>query len=188
MACNNFSFQHGQKKHLYRKKLLTLYTAALNGDWRSAESIIKSDPTFLNSSITDDYKTALHIAAGAKQTAFVKKLVNLMQNQESDLDLQDENDNTAFCLAVIAGSVPVAKILMKKVPQLALIRGGKNSTPLFIAVIFGRHDMARLLYRETESHLKHLELEHLQHIFFTCIETDMFCKHAYLSPPLYIYL
>ncbi|XVF77827.1 hypothetical protein PTKIN_Ptkin14bG0078400 [Pterospermum kingtungense] len=158
----------------FRKERLGLYRAALNGDWKTAQTIITSDARFVSSSVTEEHQTALHIAAGAKQTDFVRKLVNWRQTQERDLELQDENGNTAFCLAVIAGSVPVANILLKKVPRLALIRGGQNSIPLFIAVIFGRHEMARLLFRETEDHLDHIQVEHVQEIFFTCIETDMF--------------
>ena len=158
--------------------------AALNGDWKTAESIIRSDASFVNSSVTEERQTALHVAVGAKQTYFVKKLVNFRQTQVSDLELKDDNGNTAFCLAVIAGSVPIAKILLNKVQNLALIRGGQNSIPLFIAVIFGRHDMARFLFRLTENHLDHIEWEHLLKIFFTCIETDMFGKHM-LSPRLH---
>ncbi|XVF77818.1 hypothetical protein PTKIN_Ptkin14bG0077200 [Pterospermum kingtungense] len=161
-----------QDEEEYRKERLGLYTAALNGDWKRAESIIKDNPGFINSSITEEYQTALHVAAGAKQRGFLKKLVNLME--KGDLKLQDKNGNTAFCHAVITGSVPVAKLLLKEVPQLALIRGGANSIPLSFAVISERHEMATLLFRETENHLDHIEMEHVQEIFFNCIQTDMF--------------
>ena len=112
----------------------------------------------------------------------MKKLVNLIQNPERDLEQQDKNGNTAFCHAIIAGSVTVAKILLKKDPELAFIRGAKNLTPLYIAVISGCPDMARLLFQQNEKHLHHLEWEHLQQIFFTSIETDMFGKHMLPFP------
>ncbi|XVE80585.1 hypothetical protein DITRI_Ditri14bG0151400 [Diplodiscus trichospermus] len=132
---------------------------------------MERDVSYVNSSVTEEFQTSLHVAAGAKQTDFVKKLVNWRQ---ANLRLQDKNGNTAFCHAVMAGSIPVAEFLLEKDRELALIRGGQNSLPLFIAVIFGRHDMVRLLFQKTETHLDHLEWEDLEKIFFTCIETDMF--------------
>ena len=104
-----------------------------------------------------------------------------MQNPEIDLELEDEKGNTAFCDAVTAGSVTVAKILLKKDPDLAFIRSGQNSTPLLIAVLSGHREMARLLFRQNETHLDHLEPDHLLEIIFTSIETDMFGKHMLLS-------
>ncbi|XVE52769.1 hypothetical protein DITRI_Ditri02bG0150200 [Diplodiscus trichospermus] len=142
----------------------------MKGDWKTAKSIMENDGRYVSSSVTEEFQTSLHVAAGAKRTYFVKKLVNW---RPFNLRLQDKNGNTAFCHAVMAGSIPVAKILLRRDPQLALFRGGQNSIPLFIAVIFGHHDMARLLLQRTETHLDDLERRHLEEIFFTCIETDM---------------
>ncbi|XVE52775.1 hypothetical protein DITRI_Ditri02bG0150800 [Diplodiscus trichospermus] len=154
-----------------RNDRIDLFTAALNGVWKAAESIMERDASYVNSSVTEEFQTALHVAAGAKHTDFVKKLVN---RRQANLRLQDKNGNTAFCHAVMAGSIPVAEFMLVKDGELALIRGGQNSIPLFIAVIFGHHDMARLLFQKTETHLDHSEWEDLEEIFFTCIETNMF--------------
>ncbi|XVF77832.1 hypothetical protein PTKIN_Ptkin14bG0079000 [Pterospermum kingtungense] len=157
----------------YGDKRLQLHTAALSGHWKTAENILEGNAAFVNSSVTEEDQTALHVAAGANQTDFVKKLVNWRPNQ-INLKLQDENGNTAFCLAVIAGNVPIARILLRKAPKLAVIRGAKNSIPLFLAAIFGHHDMAQLLFEKTKEHLNHLEPEDVLETFFTCIQTDMF--------------
>ncbi|XVE80583.1 hypothetical protein DITRI_Ditri14bG0151200 [Diplodiscus trichospermus] len=132
---------------------------------------MQRNASYVNSSVTKEYQTSLHVAAGAKHTDFVKKLVNHMQ---ANLQLQDKNGNTAFCHAVMAGSKDMAEFMLKQDRGLALIRGGQNSMPLFIAVLFGHHHVARLLFRKTKTHLDHLEREHIKEIFFTCIETDMF--------------
>ncbi|XVE52779.1 hypothetical protein DITRI_Ditri02bG0151000 [Diplodiscus trichospermus] len=169
-----------------RKERLHLFTAVLKGDWKAAKSIMERDDRYVNSSVTEEFQTSLHVAAGAKHTDFVKKLVNWRQIRLIDLlRKQDENGNTAFCHAVMAGSILVAEILLDKDPELALIRGGQDSLPLIIAVVFGHHDMALRLFRKTKTHLCHLEGKDRKEIFFACIETDMLGKYIF-SPYLYI--
>ncbi|KAL8191741.1 hypothetical protein R6Q57_028472 [Mikania cordata] len=68
-------------------------------------------------SITENGETALHVAASAKGDPkeveqFVRKLVDLMKKE--DLELENENFNTALYLAAAAGNVETVKIMVEK--------------------------------------------------------------------------
>ena len=52
---------------------MQLYQAALSGDWDTAEGIYESFPGEVNDRITKRGETALHIAAAAEHTHFVKR-------------------------------------------------------------------------------------------------------------------
>ncbi|XP_024028420.1 uncharacterized protein LOC21387519 [Morus notabilis] len=105
-----------------------LYRAALRGDWTAAQTIIMEDKKILHAAITIAGETVLHVAAGAKDVHFVKQLLDLMD--EAEVELQDCNGNTAFCLAVVSGSVEIVMIWMEKNTELPLIPGGRGNKPL----------------------------------------------------------
>ncbi|EXC07020.1 hypothetical protein L484_005982 [Morus notabilis] len=102
-----------------------LYRAALRGDWTAAQTIIMEDKKILHAAITIAGETVLHVAAGAKDVHFVKQLLDLMD--EAEVELQDCNGNTAFCLAVVSGSVEIVMIWMEKNTELPLIPGGRGN-------------------------------------------------------------
>ncbi|KAG8635700.1 hypothetical protein MANES_16G055600v8 [Manihot esculenta] len=93
-------------------------------------------------------ETVLHIAAGARHTLFVKKLVKKMT--PDDLALQNKVGNTALCFAAVSGITEIAKVLVNKNKNLPLVRGSKGATPLYMAVLLGRGDMVRYLYSVTD--------------------------------------
>ncbi|XP_062096158.1 protein ACCELERATED CELL DEATH 6-like isoform X2 [Humulus lupulus] len=155
-----------------RKKYLTLgvklYKATLRGDWETAEDIIHEDPSLLRTSITRRGQTILHLAAGTKHTHFMEKLLDKLEKE--DLELPDDNDNTAFCYAVW-GEKAIANIMLNKNPNLATIPGGKDMTPLYMAVLFGRSEMARFLFDKTQRCLRRMDKIS---IFFACINTGLY--------------
>ncbi|XVF00493.1 hypothetical protein REPUB_Repub04eG0005700 [Reevesia pubescens] len=158
-------------RSLYLSVGVPLYNASLSGDWETAKKLIYenySDPrTILCYCITKQYETALHVAAGARQVAFVEELLKLME--PIDLELQDRMGNTAFCLAAAAGAVPIAKMLMEKNSDLLSITSSANITPLYIAAAFGHPEMAWFIYRQVRDDVRNLE-----GIFFRCIDTGLF--------------
>ncbi|KAH9753263.1 ANK REP REGION domain-containing protein [Citrus sinensis] len=159
-----------QDKKQYSHKCVPLYKAALKGDCNEAKRILGDDhQSMLRAAVTKGYQTILHVATGAKQTNFVKQMVELT-GHDNLLTLQDENGNTAFCFAAAVGSVEIAQFMLQRNPNLLTIRGGGQMTPLYIAALFGQSKMASFLYRQNEDNL---EPDDLENTFFVSIETGL---------------
>ena len=152
---------------------MALYKAALKGDWETAKPILDEDPSLLRASISKGGHTVLHLAAGTKHVHFVEALVEKMSKE--DLELRDEKGNTAFCFAVWSeNEQAVAEIMLRKNKNLATLRGGCGMTPLYMAAMFGRSEMASCLYTKTAESFD--EKDPIG-IFFTCIDTGLYGKY-----------
>ncbi|XP_024032573.1 uncharacterized protein LOC112095127, partial [Morus notabilis] len=158
----------GEARQQYLHAGVPLYRAALRGDWTAAQTIIMEDKKILHAAITIAGETVLHVAAGAKDVHFVKQLLDLMD--EAEVELQDCNGNTAFCLAVVSGSVEIVMILMEKNTELPLIPGGQGNKPLYMAALFGHAEIGWLLYPITKATLSQQEW---MDTFFACIHSDL---------------
>ncbi|KAJ6408120.1 hypothetical protein OIU84_011431 [Salix udensis] len=134
-----------------RKRHLQLYQAALSGDWETAEGIYKLFPGEVNARITKRGETALHIAAAAEHTHFVKQLVEKMSTEA--LTYRNNAGNTAFCFAAISGVEALAKVMMDTKRDLAMARGGGNQLPIYMATLLGHRGMVSYLYDETNEQL-----------------------------------
>ena len=155
---------------------MPLYKAALKGDCNEAKRLLGDDhQLMLRAAVTKGYQTTLHVATGAKQTNFVKQMVELT-GHDNLLTLQDENGNTAFCFAAAVGSVEIAQFMLQRNPNLLTIRGGGQMTPLYIAALFGQSKMASFLYRQNEDNL---EPDDLENTFFVSIETGLYGKNMF---------
>ncbi|XP_027364299.1 alpha-latrotoxin-Lhe1a-like [Abrus precatorius] len=133
------------ERQRYLTQCVPLHKAALKGDWKEAKKIIENGERLLISAITKGWATVLHIAVGANHVHFVEELVKLMSHD--DLELQDFKHNTAFCFAAAVGNVQIAEIMRRKNNSLPTIRGGGGGvTPLHLAVLQGRSEMAKYLF------------------------------------------
>ncbi|KAI3821754.1 hypothetical protein L1987_09326 [Smallanthus sonchifolius] len=125
-----------------------LYEAAIKGDWKAAKPILDNHPDLIRFAITENSETLLHVAASAESTKavqeFVINLLNMMD--EKDLELQNDNYNTALGLAAKAGNIETAKLLVKKNQSLIEIPGSKYGMPLYMAALYAKPDMVRYLY------------------------------------------
>ncbi|KAK4564351.1 hypothetical protein RGQ29_006428 [Quercus rubra] len=138
----------GERRKDYLSLCVPLYEAAIKGDWKAAKDVINKDRDVVRAGITRKRETALHIAAAAKRTAFVKELVKHMN--EEDLALKNKDENTAICFAAASGIVEIAEVMVKKNKNLTLIRGNQGKTPLYMAALFGHRDMVSYLYEVTD--------------------------------------
>ncbi|KAM4098052.1 hypothetical protein ACJW30_07G047500 [Castanea mollissima] len=138
----------GERRKDYLSQCVPIYQAAIKGEWKAAKVFIDQDPCLVRAAITRRRETALHIAAAAKRTAFVKELVEHMN--EDDLALKNKDENTAICFAAASGIVEIAKVMVKKNKNLTLIRGNQGRTPLYMAALFGHRDMVSYLYDVTD--------------------------------------
>ncbi|XP_011020234.1 PREDICTED: ankyrin repeat-containing protein At3g12360-like isoform X2 [Populus euphratica] len=134
-----------------RKRHLQLYQATLSGDWDTAEGIYKLFPGEVNARITKRGETALHIAAAAEHTHFVKQLVGLMSKEA--LTYRSSAGNTAFCFAAISGVEALARVMMEEKRDLAMTRGRGNLLPIYMATLLGHRGMVSYLYDETSEQL-----------------------------------
>ncbi|KAJ9553634.1 hypothetical protein OSB04_017679, partial [Centaurea solstitialis] len=125
-----------------------LYEASITGNWEAARLILEKRPELVRFAITENFDTTLHVAASAKETKpterFVDNLVNMMDKE--DLQLQNNNFNTAFCLAAAAGNIKMVEIMMKKNPSLMSIPGSQGMMPLHMSALFGKYETIKYLY------------------------------------------
>ncbi|CAA3005729.1 ankyrin repeat-containing NPR4-like [Olea europaea subsp. europaea] len=94
------------------EEVVTLCRAALRGDWKPIETALSSGKIIASTKITERGYTILHIAATAKQTSLVHKLVKNFD--KSDLELLNNERNTAFCFATVLGVIEIVKVIFQK--------------------------------------------------------------------------
>ncbi|KAI9178582.1 hypothetical protein LWI28_028187 [Acer negundo] len=129
-----------------RKRHLKLYGAAVKGDWGTAKSIFDKYPEDIQARISKAEDTALHIAAAANRTLFVKELVNSIHMNVDYLATENKEKNTAFCLAAAAGNMELVDLMLVKNEELARTRGKKNLLPIQMAALLGKEKMVQHLY------------------------------------------
>ncbi|XP_022849916.1 ankyrin-1-like [Olea europaea var. sylvestris] len=178
----------------HQRRVNTLHKAALKGDWKAAERTVSLDKNIAwNIKITKEGNTALHIAVSAKQTAFVRNLVECLK--ESELELKNEYGYTAFCTAAVSGVVEIAKVMYHKNKNLPTIRSksGYNPvrsksgyTPLKIAIWFRNTEMAEYLYPITP--LAYLGDKEYMDILVEAIRADMYGMKSFYFKETHIKL
>ncbi|KAB1220523.1 hypothetical protein CJ030_MR3G015776 [Morella rubra] len=131
----------------YRDFCAPLLQAALKGDWRAAIAFLKRHPCCVRVPITKEKGTALHYAAAAKHTRFVKELLKLMRR--SDLELKNTEGWSALCFAAQSEKVRIAQEMVKLNNKLPYLRTNQGATPLQIAASLGRKNMASYLFSVT---------------------------------------
>ncbi|CAI9272255.1 unnamed protein product [Lactuca saligna] len=155
-----------------------LYEASIKGDWKAAKEIFDETPALVRYSITENGETALHVAASAERTneveEFVEHLVNYMQKK--DLELQDKSSNTALCVVAASGKINMVKIMVQKNRDLMSIRGWQNMMPLYMAALFGHHEVVKYLYQESNNlrDESYWTPKTRGWLLLTCVENDMF--------------
>ncbi|XP_016494976.1 uncharacterized protein LOC107814134 isoform X5 [Nicotiana tabacum] len=139
-----------------------LYQAALKDNWRIAEPILKNDPSLARHKISEKGETVLHIAAAARSTLFVRKLMNLIEKE--DLELLNDEGSTAFHFAAASGVVEIAKAMREKNVKLPNIPGEDGLLPITMAATIGNNDMVSYLCEVTS-------LDVLQQVRYALLET-----------------
>ncbi|KAK8291908.1 hypothetical protein V6Z11_D06G087500 [Gossypium hirsutum] len=111
----------GNNAYLRPTLHLTLYKAALTGDWESATRVFEQNPKAATAMIMGSMY-ALHVAVVArKANEFVKKLVERMSLEE--VAMVNGSGATTLSIAAAIGSTDAVKLLVCKNPDLPNIRG-----------------------------------------------------------------
>nr|GEV12847.1 ankyrin repeat-containing domain, PGG domain protein [Tanacetum cinerariifolium] len=168
----------------YIEFAIPLYEASINADWKAAKRILDEKPNLIRSSITENGETALHVAASAKRTKrveeFVQNLVNMMEM--ADLELQNKSYNTALCLAAAAGNLEMVDIMVEKNKALLSIRGSQEMMPLYMASLFGEHDVVKYLFDKSNGLRDHgWDAKNRPWLLQKCVEGDMFAFEKHLE-------
>jgi len=93
---------------------------------------------------------------------------------DNDIALQDAGGNTAFCIAAAAGNMKIVDLMLKRNPDLPIIRGALGYTPIQNAALQGRYKMTWHLYDKT---IHHFEDKDWNLLFFACIYTGIYGKY-----------
>ncbi|PWA90120.1 ankyrin repeat-containing domain, PGG domain protein [Artemisia annua] len=168
---------HEGNRDTYIEFGIPLYEASINADWKAAKEILDKKPDLIRSSITENGETALHVAASAKRTKrvaeFVQNLVNMMEM--ADLELQNKSYNTALCLAAAAGNLEMVDIMVKKNMALLTIPGSNEMMPLYMASLFGEHDVVKYLFKKSKGLRDDgWNAKNRAWLLQKCVEGDMF--------------
>ncbi|KAK4270690.1 hypothetical protein QN277_019468 [Acacia crassicarpa] len=160
----------------YLDLCVPLFKYASEGNWEKAEPIFKNNANknLPRAAIALGWTTVLHVAAGAGHVHFVRELVDL--TNEDDLDLQDSKGNTALSFAAIAGNLEIVRFLCERNNSLQNIRSGTGFTPLLLAALQGRANVAEYLYphtTRTTDNNNFVEAE-WNKLFLTCIDSGIY--------------
>ncbi|KAL2921654.1 LINE-1 retrotransposable element ORF2 protein [Bienertia sinuspersici] len=122
--------------------LLSVYKAALRGDWDAATQICSKHLECFITRIAKQGDTTLHIVALARRTDFVVQLVTVVAKDCRDnLALKKNNENTALFLATASRSVEIARVMVDVHNEVPMIRGNDGLTPLHMAALLGHREM-----------------------------------------------
>ncbi|KOM39806.1 hypothetical protein LR48_Vigan04g000400 [Vigna angularis] len=131
--------------------------------------MLMEDSRLATAAISQGWATLLHVAAEANHLHFVEELVK--QLHPNDLELQDFKGNTAFCFAAAVGNVKIAEAMARRNSSLPTIRGGEGLTPLHMAALQGKCEMAWYLYPHT---VHNFHAQDWDLLFFLCINTSIY--------------
>ncbi|KAF9663462.1 hypothetical protein SADUNF_Sadunf17G0052600 [Salix dunnii] len=137
----------GAVSNRMKDPLLDLYTYVHKGDWDATENYLSRYPDAIKAKIKPYGGTALHVAASAGNLKVVEELVKLMS--EKELEIQDDDGNTALSCAATVGITKMAECLLSKNKNLVTFVNKEKMIPLVEACIRNQRDMALYLYSVT---------------------------------------
>lgn len=171
-----FSFEKENLEEL-RRCAVRLLRAALKGDWVAAKAVLDENPDFYRAHITEEEATALHIAAAAGHTNFVKELSEGMERSDF-VDLKTNYGYTALHSAAQSGNVRIAKHLFTINDALPLIDDYSGDKPLNVAAYAGNTAMVSYLLSLTP--LESLTADKRIELLECTSYNDMYGKHYML--------
>ncbi|XP_020519839.1 uncharacterized protein LOC18429609 isoform X2 [Amborella trichopoda] len=131
------------------RNLKKIYAAVVNGDWSYLEDLFVDTMIMEKEEITNNDDTILHVAAQARQTEMMQKLLELTDTE--NVAMKNKHGNTPLHEAVITGSVGVCRALVGKDRQMLDMRNVLGETPLFLAAKFGNKKVLRSLASQMPS-------------------------------------
>ncbi|XP_019172822.1 PREDICTED: ankyrin repeat-containing protein At5g02620-like [Ipomoea nil] len=113
-------------------KYRPLYRAILAANWEQALIFFNHDASSIQSPLTNDLETALHVGAKAGNASFMEKLVSLLSDHE--LGPRDVYGLTPLHIAARHGNIEVAHILVGRNSNLLYLQDNNGSFAIHYAV------------------------------------------------------
>ncbi|KAF9599694.1 hypothetical protein IFM89_001640 [Coptis chinensis] len=117
------------------------------GEWRSFKSLLDCHPGAHARQINSQKETFLHYAVIIGEVHLAKHLLELMSPE--DVELKDENEDTAFAIVAESDMMQIARMMVGKNENLLCIRGRFNLLPVVKAACEGNQVMVKYLYKIT---------------------------------------
>ena len=121
-----------------------LYEALQSDNWNAVKEFMKCHPQAISAKITDDGRTALHVAVAAGHELIVRELVKQMSKE--NLEIKDNLGLTALALAARSGNYRMAECMLEKNENLVCIGCNIGVVPVVDALYNGHLKLARYLY------------------------------------------
>lgn len=133
-------------------KCLSIYKAAIAGDWETAKRFFKEEKKNFNAPITYESDTTLHVAVGTNSShRFVEELVELIMDVDPGMLLTANcYGNNVLHYAAMVGNTRAARLLVNKYPELAQIAKPNGHTPLKLAARYGHKETLCYLLEVTK--------------------------------------
>lgn len=161
-------------------EIAALHRAAQKGDWNSAQELLKNK-SMITTRITEAGEIALHIAALEGHEFFVSKLLEIMD--ADDVETLNTKGCTALTFAAAAGHTNIARIMVRKNPTLASIKGENGVRPLYMAALLGFEVLAEFLL--PFSGFESWTLQEKANVLTASVESELYGKVVLFR---YIYL
>lgn len=159
----------------FMEKCVPMYKAAMKGDWRAASNIVDGCNDILRSAITLTLDTPLHVASSMNRVAFVRKLLERLQN--NDLALQNMYGLTAITVAAQYGATEIVQMILAVNPTLGFIPENQEQFPLLAAITFGHKKLVSVLFETTD--FPSISDQTLAKLFHNLIYSNFFGTYIY---------
>jgi ankyrin repeat protein len=118
----------------------SLFTAAMEGDLKKANAMLKNSPGLVFSRDSSYGSTALHWAAGKGR----KEIVELLLANGADVNAKNKDGETPLYLAARDGRMDAVELLLTKGADVNA-KNKDGETPLYLVAGDGRKDVVELL-------------------------------------------
>ncbi|XP_031286066.1 ankyrin repeat-containing protein At5g02620-like isoform X2 [Pistacia vera] len=134
------------------KKYLPLYKAILNGKLESVKKFCHDNENALETRITVNLDTALHVAVGTGKT---NDIVKHLLTKVTQLSQKNTEGNTVLSVAAIVGNKEAAQMIMKEDKRRELFTAPNKSgrIPLIEAARHGQKEMVTYLMQFSSRYL-----------------------------------
>ncbi|KAJ7974917.1 Ankyrin repeat-containing protein [Quillaja saponaria] len=125
----------------------TFYKALQEGKWEAAKDFIDTHRDTLNRRIAPFGKTVLHAAVEFGHFNIMKELLKLMSKEA--IEIRDNEGDTTLATLTSAGSIEMAKWVVKRNKNVLTIANNRKWIPVSLAIKYRHIEMARYLYSVT---------------------------------------
>ncbi|XP_021291177.1 uncharacterized protein LOC110421819 isoform X2 [Herrania umbratica] len=130
-----------------RERSENLFKYAMTNEWQKVATAYEKEPESRKAKITEAEDTVLHLAVSAGKLEFVRKLVEILgANVSNVLKAKNERGNTPLHIAAALGNAHMCRCMASKDSSLIAENNKKNETPFFLAAKYGHKDAFFCLY------------------------------------------